>query len=129
MPVHTSWDNPEQTILCHEFERVWTEKDMHDALNQAFAMINSVPHQVDVILDMSGTKSAPNLLSIFRRIERHMPRNTGLLVFVGAPGIIPQMLKIARNVTPALVSKIANVDSREDAYALLKKRRGSHHAF
>lgn len=70
MPVQTSWDNPEKTIILLKFEGNWTWEETYQAVAERNHLINAVENKVDIIVDFgdAGFKVPPNALTHTRNI-------------------------------------------------------------
>jgi hypothetical protein len=60
MAIHVGWGNPEQTAIHLEFERGWKWDDLYAAIQAADDLIISVPHKVDLIIDIRKAGGIPH---------------------------------------------------------------------
>lgn len=91
MSIHTAWDNPDKSVIHILFDGEWGGEDLADAVYRADAMIISVGHRVDLIIDMSSSSHIPrDFLSIARdMLDSGQPRpNEGQRVVVGLNGFL-----------------------------------------
>lgn len=103
MPIITTWDNPEKTVIRKDFSDPWGWADYAAALRQSDAMMAEFPaHRIAIILNLTGTRHLPpNPLPTLRELLRDgMPDNwDGTLVVGGSlfinaiAGILKQGLK------------------------------------
>ena len=83
MGFSITWDNAEQTILRVTYDGHWDLEDFRSSNSQAYEMIKSVAHPVNVILDMRLSSGMPNGFgSAIRDVNRGMPLNTGQIILV-----------------------------------------------
>ncbi len=113
MPVTNIWDNTDKTIMYVGVIGRWTWDEMYNASQVSYAMIDSVKHEVCVIIDFSQSISMPkNAMTHARNMigQRH-PRN-GMAVFVGVNPIFVSMWQ--------LFVRIYAIFSREQDYVFAK---------
>ena len=83
MSVRAYWVNEEKTVVRYDFEGNWTWDELYPVFQEALAMERSVPHRVDVILDMTRAGRLPaNALLHVKNISDKQPDNIGLTVIV-----------------------------------------------
>jgi hypothetical protein len=83
MGFSTTWDNTEQTILRVSYDGLWDLRDFRSSTSQAYEMIRSVAHPVNVILDLSLSSGMPyRFSSAIRDVNQDMPQNTGQIILV-----------------------------------------------
>lgn len=118
MPIVTTWDNPQKTIIRKDFSDPWSWEDYAAALEQSHALMAQFPERkIAIILNLTGTRNLPpNPLPTLRELLRGgMPDNwDGTLVVGGSlfmnaiAGILKQGLRsIHRHVETALTLKEA----------------------
>ncbi|MAU13155.1 MAG: hypothetical protein CL607_25280 [Anaerolineaceae bacterium] len=88
MAIVTRWDNRDKTAILLEFESEWNWEDLEQALLDADAYIISVPHQVDIIIDVEGSAIPKDFINAIKQLiqsngddARH---NEGHRIVVGA---------------------------------------------
>lgn len=59
MGIQIKWANPRQTIIQLTLERGWTWDDLYDAIRQADRLITSVPHTVNMVIDIEKAGGLP----------------------------------------------------------------------
>ncbi len=95
MSVHVDWDNPERTILRHQFDGRWTIEDLRMSAVKAWDMMRQVSHHVDVILDLRNGHLLPSgVMSQSNRILNNRPDNAGIIVLVGINNLIQQLARV-----------------------------------
>lgn len=90
MGILTMWDNRDKTSVRMEFESEWTWAELEEALKETDGFISSVAHQVDVIVDIEGTKLPNDFMSAANNLLANpQPRaNEGNRIIVGATNIV-----------------------------------------
>ncbi|MCU0512815.1 MAG: hypothetical protein MUE40_09620 [Anaerolineae bacterium] len=90
MAIITMWDNREKQAVRMEFETEWTWKDLEAAIDATDKLIASVPHQVDVIIDIEGANLPKDFMSAAKNLLANpQPRsNEGNRVVVGAGSMV-----------------------------------------
>ena len=86
MAILTNWYNDDKTILRHVYEVAWTWSDLYLAIDEAYALVETVDHTVDIIIDMRLSSIIPS--NVFNHgkhaIVKAHPRQ-GHMIVVGAP--------------------------------------------
>ena len=59
MTIHVKWANLEKTAIHLELERGWSWDDLYKAIQGADDLLTSVPHKVDLIIDISHAGGIP----------------------------------------------------------------------
>jgi hypothetical protein len=127
MAIKVTWVNSEKTIAQYNFEGRWTWDDLYHAVQEIKTMLDSVPHQVDIVIDLRNNQSVPpGTLIHLRSITLAASPNWGMGVFVGVNGFIRTLLTTFVKVYPKLGGRYAIVESPEAALALIAERRKKH---
>lgn len=124
MPVTIDWHDDTQTILHYHFTSPWTWEEYRAAIEQAWALAESVDHPTDTITDMRHSRAVPD--NLFRNIRQSMveiPDSTQTIVLVGTNMLVEAMLGIMRRLYPQQMGKFFTADSIEEARALIAERR------
>jgi len=120
------WANEEKRALLVTYESDnWTWDDLADSAQMENAMIDSVSHVVDVIIDLRGRRILPKGGSPFKIIQqvrksRH-PRH-GVFVVIGLRGAIAMLTDLLRRIPDPNDRQVFLVNSVEEALELLKQR-------
>ena len=90
MAILTRWDNKKKTIVLPEFESEWTWQDLESAVQRADALIGSVAHYVDLIIDLEGAAIPKDVFTAAKTLldSGEARPNEGARVVVGANGAI-----------------------------------------
>lgn len=82
--IEVLWDDPGESILRWNFQVEWLWADFNTAFEQSLVMIGSVGQRVDLIPFAEMVVNIPiGVLGEFKRLQRHLPPNTGLIVVTG----------------------------------------------
>jgi hypothetical protein len=120
MLVRTSPDTRQKTVVFEMTEDQWDLSDVHTLLDQIHELALSVPHCINVIVDMKGARALPtNWLAVVEGSERLTPRNLGVIIIASAPPIAKGLINVVRNIAPGLIDRTAFVNSVEDAHKIL----------
>jgi len=103
--VTIDWLDSQKRIVLITYHRDgWSWDDFYRALKQQYELVESVPHSVDVIVDVRNSHWMPrggSLLSGIRKAENPHARQ-GRTVIVGATGMVAA---IAQTATKLISSK------------------------
>ena len=90
MAIVTRWDNKKKTVILLEFETEWTWDELEAAVQKADALIGSVEHVVDLIIDLEGTAIPRDILTGAKNLlaSGEARPNEGSRVVVGANGAL-----------------------------------------
>jgi hypothetical protein len=125
MSIITSWVDPEKTIARYEFVGQWTWDEMSVAIKEMYAMLGSVPHKVDIIIDLSGSSGEPprGMLAHLRAGTMEARNNWNSGVFVGVSPFVRVLLNTFRRVEPRLAKRYAVANTIQEAQTLILNRR------
>ncbi|GAB4525448.1 MAG: hypothetical protein OHK0046_41330 [Anaerolineae bacterium] len=123
MPSQIFWVNDEKTLIYHLYSGDVTADDYYYVIDNNEAMVRSVNHTVNVILDRRGVISSPsNLSRVMRYANNHIPDNQGIRVVVGAALMTKVMVDAGRMLAPRLVKDVYFAESLEEAHDLIAAR-------
>ncbi len=128
MPITVNWFNEEKTILRYYFEGDWTWADMDAAIARANALLASVDHRVDVLIDIRASQWMPSdgALSYLRRATLNAADNWGMGVFVGLSPLMQATLGIFARVYRTLGARYAAASSVAEAVSIIERERVPH---
>jgi len=131
MPIYLDWENPEHTIVRMEFVGRWNWAEAHERANDGYAMLETVDHIVNVIIDMSRSQGLPLLALTHARnmIPKRHPR-TGLTVFVGVSSLFLSLWKTFSSAfsDSARTQEFTFAASIEEAYTFFEQNaKGTIH--
>ena len=122
MSITVSWLHDRQTCILMTYSRQWTWQDFQAAYKQVDDHFVSVPHRVDLIIDIhQAALPPPNGLSYFRQVSESQHPNLGRIIVIGAPifirGIVNILMTLYRG--RYLPPDFTFVPTLEDAKKLL----------
>ncbi|MEZ4667942.1 MAG: hypothetical protein R3E39_08510 [Anaerolineae bacterium] len=128
MPITTSWDNADRTIIRYLLDGRWTIQDVFQAVEQVNGMLKDVSYPVDFIGEytLSSYFVVGDFTSVFRRLETILVKQNrfpSYAVAINAPAFARNIVKIMDRIAPDITSNIFFVSSNEEACALLAKKR------
>lgn len=119
MAIHISWGSDDKTIVLFEYEGKWTWKECHDAFEQAYALLDTVDHEVNAVHDFTNGPSLPdNALLHAQSIISSQPENLGAIVLVNVNYTAEMMWKIFSRIHTKFIRNhpFKLFRSREDAF-------------
>ena len=86
MAILTTWDNSSKNTVHVEFESEWSWDDLEAAIDKTDRLIASVPHHVDIIIDVEGSSIPKDFMNAAKNLLANPePRdNEGRRIVVGA---------------------------------------------
>ena len=123
MPVNVSWDDDARTLLCFRIAGHWTWQELNWAWLECMAMMNNVPHKVNIIVDITEMVNMPMDL-IMRTVQliRCQPHNTGISVIATDNGFVNMLFENLRRIIPRESSFLRAVPNVEAARQTLATR-------
>jgi hypothetical protein len=118
MNLITEWDNADKTILRVTYHPGWTWDDLQANGPIEREFLDSVEHKVDVIADFRGTQLPPNAIVRLPQIAASPPYthpNSGLMVMVGSPAFMDEVVSVYRRVYGAKARKLHVLPDLESA--------------
>lgn len=129
MGIVTTWDNRDKTTVRMEFESEWTWQDLESAIQATDTYISSVPHQVDVIVDIEGANLPKDFMSAAKNLLANpQPRsNEGLRVVVGAGSVVKSAYSTIQKMFGEKVEgrEVLFAANLPEARGMLKTRRNA----
>jgi hypothetical protein len=126
MAITIIWDNSEHSIIRMTFPATWTWKQMDATVAEACLMMDTVQHQVDVIIDIKNTNLIPdNAFWRFHKLTQIKHHNRGSVILVSGNGFVRTMTETVRRLADDLFegNMFVLTASIEDARATLFKKR------
>lgn len=125
--MHTiRWLKDDSSIVVATYTGKWTWAEHFDTVRKVIQMLKTVPHRVDLIVDVSQSATpplGPSISNISHGLRTHDAPNFGILVFAGARGFNKALLSMIPKVYHALAGTIVYADSIEDARDRIYQRR------
>jgi hypothetical protein len=128
MAISVAWYDNTQTILVWVFPERWTWEDYGAAQQTSNALADSVAHIVDVIGDLTGSKSLPpTAVNAYRNSLDRSTQNLDLIVLVGSSSFIRTMVSVLKAIVPGKVAgaNLTFADSIPEAYSLIHQRQAA----
>jgi hypothetical protein len=118
--ILVTWDNADQTILRWELNGHWDWTEFQDAQNQSTAMLQSVAHITDILVDVTHNRALPlGALGQFHNYRPTIASNVGQVVVVGASSYIKTTIQMLKNYVPYFGRRYDYADSMDEARKLL----------
>lgn len=127
MAIQTQWDDEQKQVIRVEVEGRWSWDELQSALERTIEMMDSVPHKVDFIIDVSrsslipggATQAAQNVATP----ETH--RNEGVKVIVGANPLMRIAYEAYRRINKSLGKnqEFHFAKTRDEARAFIVRER------
>ena len=122
MSARSYWHDDRKTILHQVYEGRCVAADFHTCINDAYQMVNTVNHPVDIIVDMTkATFIGTSFLSAQGNSEAKAQDNQRMAVLVGAPPFIRALVNIGKKVAPKTTKNIHFAKTIEEALILIGK--------
>ena len=98
MAVNAEWHDPERTVIIYRVEGTWDWGEFYRAVVRANALLDTVAHTVDFLVDMSRSTSVPAMNPAVMPFAAHNPtldhENAGVLVVAGASAFVKTIFDI-----------------------------------
>lgn len=115
------WLNKERTIVLHDYGLSISYDKVEQMVLANQAMLASVPHLVDLVIDISGATVQGSFIRYAQHAEQHVPPNQHRVFMVGAPWLVRANVKMARRTAPRSTGNVIFVDSVPEALALIQQ--------
>lgn len=124
MAIITRWDNKKKTVVLLEFESEWSWTELEEAVEKADALIGSVEHFVDLIIDLEGTSIPKDIVNAAKTLlsSGEARPNEGARVVVGANGAMKTIYQTLQKTFNTAVQgrEILFAPSLTDARAIIR---------
>jgi len=122
MGARSYWHDEQKTIIHQVYEGRCIAADFHTCINDAYRMVNTVNHSVDIIVDMTkATFIGTSFLSAQGNSEAKVQHNQRMAVLVGAPAFIRALVNIGKKIAPKTTKNIHFTKTIEEALILIGK--------
>lgn len=123
MGISVQWDNPEKTIVRWDYDPGWSWDDFFTAQKQIEALVDSVGHRVDMILDVRNSPDVPqDMPDHFHGMTPTRLRRR-VMIIVGANSAMEAMLGAYAKYQPGAGKGIVVADTLEKARAMIANLR------
>src|SRR5215813_10030541 len=125
MPVTAYWANPDRTIIYFVSEKPWNAMDFQAGVLQANALLDTVNHPVDMIIEIRS--GMPNIVGSwpFRAAMRNFHRNIRNTALVGANDFLRRTITTFMRVLGQQNHPFFFAATLEEAHQRLAERRGA----
>ena len=123
MTVTTTWFDEEESILLHNFENGWTNKEYLEAIETRRQIIDNLDQTVHVILDMSISGITPTNLftGVMHAMRRRHPRQ-GIVVVVSDSAMIEILGNVVRQNDMRVVETLLHAHTIEEALEIIRSK-------
>jgi hypothetical protein len=125
MGIDIKWDNEEKTIILTTYSGEFTWDELEAMNRESEVMLDSVDHEVDILVNLKDLVLPKNTLANFPKIAQ-APSLThsrvGLLVLFGASHFAQTLLDLLGKVYSTAAS-IVIVPTLEEAYEVIAEHR------
>jgi hypothetical protein len=129
MPIEVKWYDAEQTVILYDFSEHWTWDEMYAAVEQVTAMIASVPHRVDSIMNLTRTSIVPTgAIGHVKSLSGAIQPNFGIGVVLSRNTFIKTIFQMFSKLYPKQGSRFAVVESEEQGLAMIQAHRTAQRA-
>ncbi len=127
MGVNINWDDTlTYTSIRYDFNGLWVWKQLAQANKEAFAMMREVPHEVNLIFDMTASLDFPiGALDAIRQMLVLSPPNLGIIVVTNADEVAEYTFTMLSNFDEHLSTKLVIAHTIDLARGVL----GDYNAF
>ncbi len=125
MPINVVWKDETRTVLVFVYEGNWDLNDFYQATDKANSLLDEVTHQVNMVLDVRGSKMIPNgFMTALSNSYRNIHPNSGILVMVGINAFARAFIGLFRKVYPGKDSKkpIYFAGNYDEAQAIMDRQ-------
>jgi hypothetical protein len=125
MTIRVNWHNDSKTIIQFAQGAVWTWEEFDEAVDRTVALMNTVSHRVDVIVDMTANPMPPDMHALGRiqRAQHMQPRNFGQVIVVSQDPFMARVGGVFIRVFAWLGSIPQSARSYGEAERLLERAR------
>lgn len=126
MGITIVWDNNEHSVMRINFAKAWSWSELDTTIAEAHSLMDSVHHQVDMIMDMKDGGTIPEAAFWrFHKLAQAKHRNRGRVIVVGGNAFIRTMTDTVRRLANDFfdTETFTLVSSLEEARVTLFKRR------
>ena len=120
MSIQVVWDNDEKTIIRYTYQGQWTWDELAAVLEEAYALLDTVDHPVDFIIDLRQSVLLPkDALRHGERVAQAVHPNEGRSVVVGANMLVSRLADVFYKIYRRTSKQFRFVATLDEAYALL----------
>lgn len=120
MPIYAKWYDSEKKIVIQHFEGRWHLDEFYQNIENTRAMIDSVAHTVDLIIDMTHQTYTPITT---RWLEQNMQESVNKTVILKADSFLAELVKISRSFLPERFKGVYFVDTIDEALEIINNHQ------
>lgn len=127
MAIQVVWDNECKTAIRHDFAGRWTWDEFWELCRVTKCMVESVPHQVDIIANMRETvmPRGRSTMSNMRKARFLSAPNQGIIVVVVNP-FLKSLLSLFMSFDPEMIGIMFSAESVEQARQVIAEHALEH---
>ncbi|HEX2622333.1 MAG TPA: hypothetical protein VHL11_19375 [Phototrophicaceae bacterium] len=132
MSVSVQWDNDEKSVIYYSIDDPWKWIEVHQAIDEIFAMMDGVDHVVDAIVHFkSGIKIKTGMLTEGRRLLMRQHTRSGMTVVVTSNALFRSVYNMIRVTYPRanLYTAFSFATTLDEARELIQQRRQRQETF
>ncbi len=123
MPIRIGWGNAEQTRVYVQFIGLWTWEEFDSALGDIRKQITMADaDRLSILFNLADTRRVPDQsLTYLTELIGQWKPDGSLIVLVGMPFLLANVLKIIKQVFPRKFLHIHILETMDEAEALFQK--------
>lgn len=120
MPISVRWDNEGKSCIYYEIVGRWTWDEFNAVYEDVYAMLDTVSHTVDAIVDLRESQLLPqNTLTEVRRLTFQQHENGGITVFITDNGLAHTLFMILTGVLRQAKTIFRIARTVDEAYSIV----------
>lgn len=125
MSVDVNWFDTAKTIVRYDFSGKWTWNEVYAAVDEAIMLENSVPHRVDVLLNLLDSGHIPpNAITHVKTIATtKMPDNVKMAVLITQNRAMQTLFNIGSRLYRKIEAQFYVATSVDTALEVIEKSR------
>ncbi len=124
--IQVVWDDAAQSMIRMIIEGSWTWEAMQDARSEVGVLLDMVPHEVTILLDLLKSRGLPNgYMWQFRRLNMASHPNAGPTVVITEDGLVISLAQMLNKLDGDKPDRrvVYTAPTLEDAQALARSLR------
>jgi hypothetical protein len=116
MPIEVNWFNEQKTAVLMNFEGQWTWEPFYAAIDEAFALLDTISHKAALIIDLGNSEGLPkNSIANIRNAQgMHHPQRA-CVIFVGMNTFMRMIGNLALRLSRGSKGNVYIVATLDDA--------------
>jgi hypothetical protein len=125
MTVQVGWDDNDHTILLYTLGSTWTWDELYENIDRGIAMVETVPHVVDVLVDFQNSQLPPRAFAQFHRVANIPTPQTSFIVIAGGGTLLLSLFNLFKLIVGNEANKYYWVSDLNKARSTLAAQRTS----